>query len=120
MGKKEFAAAALDSEHKTYIVHVRLVNSDLSPSFSLLKLNVHTSRRPQVPGMIAKEAPTRIPDKYIDFANMFSPDLASKLPEHNGINDYAIALVNANGFIRLSKSPISAPISFIRKKDGSF
>ena len=44
VGKKEFAAAALNSEHKTYIVHVA-------------SLNVHPSRRPQIFGLIAEEAP---------------------------------------------------------------
>ena len=50
---------------------------------------------------------------------MFSPDLASGLPEHTGINDHFIKLVDANGFIRLSKSPADAPILFDRKSDRS-
>ena len=37
VGKKKFAAAALDPKHKTYVVHIRLVSSVTSPSFSLLK-----------------------------------------------------------------------------------
>ena len=32
VGKKEFAAAALDPEHETYVVHVGSVSSDASPS----------------------------------------------------------------------------------------
>ena len=46
VGKKKFAAAALDPEHKTYIVYVKSVSSDASPSSSPLELNVHPSRRP--------------------------------------------------------------------------
>ena len=69
VGKKEFAAAALDSEHETYIVHVASPGS--------LPLNVHPSRRPQISGLIAEEAPTKVPAKYLDFADVFSPDLAS-------------------------------------------
>ena len=72
MGKKEFAAAELDPEHETYVVHVR----------------------PQIAGLIAEEAPTKVPAKYADFADVFSPDLASELPEHTGINDHAIKLVD--------------------------
>ena len=34
IGKKEFAAAKLDPEHKTYVVHVRLVSSIALSSFS--------------------------------------------------------------------------------------
>ena len=37
-------------------------------------------------------APTKVPVEYTDFA--FSPDLASELPEHTGINDHAIELVD--------------------------
>ena len=55
----------------------------------------------------------------IDFADVFSPDLASGLPEHTGINDRAIELVDATEFMRPSKSPTSAPILFDRKPDGS-
>ena len=108
---------------------------------------VHPSRRPQIAGLIAEEAPTKVPVEYADFADVFSPDLASELFEHTGINDHAIELVDgqqppygpiynpgpveletlkayietylANGFIRPSKSPAGAPILFDRKSDGS-
>ena len=145
VGKKEFAAAALDPESETFVVHVASLSSDASPSSS--PLDVHPSRRPQVSGLIAEEAPTKVPAEYSDFADVFSPDLASELPEHTGINDHAIELVEgqqppygpiyslgpveletlkayietnlANGFIRPSKSPAGAPILFDRKSDGS-
>ena len=41
VGKKEFAAAALDPEHETYIVHVASLSS-----IPLASLDVHPSRRP--------------------------------------------------------------------------
>ena len=78
---------------------------------------VHPSRRPQRTSLIAEETPTKVPVKYADFA--FSPDLASELPEHTGINDYAIKLVDANGFIKPSKLPKGAPILFDQKTNGS-
>ena len=96
--------------------------------------------------MIAKEALTKVPAKYSDFADIFSPDLASKFPKHTGISNHAIELVDgqqppygliyslgpvkletlkdyietnlANGLIRPSKFPASAPILFDRKSDG--
>ena len=61
VGKKEFAAAALDPERETYVVHARSVRSDVSPSSSPLKLDVHPSRRPQVSSLIAEEALTTVP-----------------------------------------------------------
>ena len=98
--------------------------------------------------MIAEKAPIKVPAKYSDFTDVFSPDLTSKLPEHIEINNHAIELVGsqqppygriyslgpveletlkayidtnlANGFIRLSKSPAVAPILSDRKSNGSF
>ena len=144
MGKKEFAATALDSEHETYVVHVGSVSFDAPPSSS--SLDVHLFQRPQTSDLIAKEAPTKILVKYSDFADVFSLDLAFKLPKHTGINDYAIELIKgqqppyrpiyslgpveletlkayietnlANGVIRPSKSPAGASILFNRKSDG--
>ena len=92
MGKKEYAAAALNPEHETYIVYIGSVNSDALLSF--FPLDVHPSWRPQISGLIAKEASTKVPVKYSNFMNIFSPDLASELSKHIGINDYAIKLVN--------------------------
>ena len=82
VSKKEFAATKLDARHETYIVNIG----------------------PQIDGLIAKEAFTKVPAKDVDFTDVFSPDLASKLPEYTKINDHAIELVNAIGLIRLSKS----------------
>ena len=91
VGKKEFAAAALDPESETFVVHVASLSSDTSSSSS--PLDVHLSRKPQISGLIAEEATTKVPAKYLDFADVFSLDLASKLPEHTRINDHAIELV---------------------------
>ena len=143
MDKKEFAAAALDPEHETYIVHVASLSSTL-----LASPDVHPSRRPQISGLIAEETPIKIPAKYLDFADVFAADLASKLPEHIGINNHTIKLVDgcqqppygpiyslrpveletlkayietnlANGFIKPSKSPAGALILFDWMSDGS-
>ena len=157
VGKKKFAAAALNPEHETYVVHVASLNIHpfrkpqisglIAEEAPVVSLNVYPSRRPQISGLIVEETPTKVPAKYSDFADVFSPDLASELPEHTGINDHAIKLVkgqqlpygpiyslgpvelktlkayietnSANGFIRPSKSPAGAPILFDRKSDGS-
>ena len=92
MGKKEFATTAFDLEHEKYIVHVGLVSSNALPISS--PLNVHPSRRSQRSGLIAKKAPTKIPAKYLDFADIFSLDLTPKLSKNTKINDHAIKLVD--------------------------
>ena len=95
VGNKEFTATALDPEHETYVVHVGSVSSDMLPSSFPLKLNIHPFRRPWVSGLIAKKALTKVLAKYLDFADIFSSDLASKLPKHTRINNYAIDLVKS-------------------------
>ena len=141
-------AIALNPEHETYVVYIELVNSITLPSSSLLKLNIYTLCKPQIFGLIAEEAFIKIFDKYIDFADVFSLDLAFKLPKHTEISNHAIKLVNgwqspyepiyslkpveleilktyietnlANGFIRPSKSPAATPILFDQKSDSFF
>ena len=144
--KKEFAAATLDPEYEIYVIHVRSVSSDALPIFS--PFDVYPSQRSQISGLITEEAPTKVPAKYLDFTDLFSPDLASELPEHTRIKNYAIKLVDgqqllygsiyslgpvelkilktyietnlANGFIKPSKLPVDASILFNRKSDGFF
>ena len=140
VGKKEFAAVALDSKHETFVVHVAFLSSIL--------LNIHLSCRPQISDLIVKKASTNVSDKYIDFVDVLSLDLASKLPENTGINNHAIEIVDgqqlpygsiynlkpvelktlktyietnlANKFIKPSKSSAGAPILFDRKPNKFF
>ena len=87
MEKKEFAAAALDLEYKTFVIHVT------SLSFTPLNTDVHISYRFQISSLIAKEISTKVSNKYVNFADVFSPDLVSERSEYIGINDYIIKLV---------------------------
>ena len=135
VGKKEFAATAFDPEHETYVVYIA-------------SLNIHPFRKPQISGLIAEEAPTKISAEYSDLMDIFSPDLATELLEHTEINTYTIDLEEgkqssygpiyslgpveletlkiyiktnlANGFIRPSKSPAGTPILFDKKPNRSF
>ena len=146
VGKKKFAAAALHSEHETYIVYAGLVSSNTLPNS--FPLDFYPFWRPQISNLIAEEVPTKISAEYSDFANVYSLDLAFELSKHIGINNIAINLVKscqqppygliyslgpveletlkayietnlANGFIRPSKSPTGAPILFDQKSIGS-
>ena len=140
--KKKFAAVAFDPEHETYIVHIASLRST-----PLTFLYVHPFWEPQIPSLIAEEAPTKVSAKYLDFADVFSPDLAMKLLKHTEINTHAIDLEEskqppyepiyslgpveletlktytktnlANSFICPSKSPAIAFILFDKKSDGN-
>ena len=113
--KKEFAATAFDPEHETFVVHVAFLSSvpSLSSVTSLsstsLDADIYPSRRPQKADLIAEEAITKVPVEYANFADVFFPDLASKLPKYTEINNHFIKLIDANGFIRPFKSPVGIP-----------
>ena len=95
--KKEFADAALNLEYETFIVYIAFFSFTplvMSLSFILLNIGVHPFRRTQISNLIVKEAPTKVSNKYVDFADVFFLDLMSKLPKHTKINDHAIELVN--------------------------
>ena len=98
--KKKFATAAPDPKCETFVVYVVLLSAT---SLSSSPLDVHPSRRFQIVGLIAMEASTKFLAKYANFADVFTSNLASKLPEHTRINHYAIKLVDESGFIKLSK-----------------
>ncbi len=140
IGKKEFTTAALDPENEAFVVHVAARSVDSGDE-------VYPSRKAQIAHLRADEVSTKIPSKYADFADVFSPKLTAALPEHTGINNHAIELVDdwqppygpiyslgpmeletlkayiknnlTNGFIWHSKSPAGAPILFDKKPDGS-
>ena len=144
VGKKEFAATALNPGHETFVVHVASFES-LS---NTQEGDVHPSCRAQIAALVANEASTLIPTKYSDFADVFSLELASELPKYTKINNHAIELVDnwqpsyvpiyslgpveletlktyietnlKNDFIKLSKSPAEAPIFFDKQPNGSF
>ena len=67
------------------------------PEYLEDKEDVHPSCRPQRTSLIAEKTPTKASVEYVNFADVSSPDLASELPEHTGINYYTIELVDANG-----------------------
>ena len=92
VGNKEFVAVALDQKHKTYVVYVESISFDALPSSFLF--DVHLSRKPQIFGLIAKKAPTKVSIEYSDFTDVFSLDYTSKLPKYTMINDHTIKLVN--------------------------
>ena len=136
--KKEFAAAPLSANNKTFVAHVvALAKPTIMP--------IHPSYQAQVDALMSKEI--GISAEYSDFSNVFSSDSAAELLEYTGINDHPINLLDnkqppygpiyslgpveletlktyieanlVSGFIRPSKSSAGALILFNQKKDGS-
>ena len=133
--KKEFAAAVLNADNETFMVHVAALAE-------LTSILIYLSRQAQVAVLTSEE--TGIPTEYSNFSNVFSSDSAAELPEHTGINDHPIDLLDdkqppygpiyslglveleilktyieanlASGFIRPANFSSSALILFVRKK----
>ncbi len=55
---------------------------------------MHPSKRAQIAHLKVDETPSKVPNKYTDFANVFSLKLAVKFREHTRINDHDIKLVD--------------------------
>ena len=137
INQKGFIKAALDENIKAFVVHVSSLG---------LRINIHPARKAQLALLLAKKV--TVPAKCLDFTDVFSEELANILPERTGANGHAIELevgkklpygpiynlgpvelktlktyikTNlAKGFIRVSKSPVEAPIVFVHKPDRSF
>ena len=55
---------------------------------------MHLLKRAQIAHLKVNEAPSKIPSKYTNFADVFLAKLVAEHSEHTRINNYAIDLVN--------------------------
>lgn len=136
--KKKFVAVDFSFNEKTFVVH--------SVTFSL-NLEIYPFCKAQMASIFANNTFIMVFSKYTNFIDIFSLEFTAKFPEHIGINNYLIDLVNgqqptyasiysleliefktlktyietspANGFIWTFKLVIKASILFIWKLDGS-
>ena len=128
----------LDPEKEAFMVHIAIITS---------RITIHPERKAQITLLKAKKTPVLILAKYLDFANVFSKELAVVLLKHTKINTHTINLEEdkqpsyrliyslrpveleilktyiethlKTRFIWPSKSPADTPIMFDEKLDGS-
>lgn len=74
IGKKEFATAIFDLEYETFLVYVVLLNSTM-----FINANIHPSCKCQIANLITKKTLIKMLVKYVNFVNIFSPDLVLML-----------------------------------------
>ena len=86
--KKKSAKVALDKKFKTLVVYVAALEALLRSA----KMTIHPSQTAQIAAWKQNEAPTKVSPKFTDYAEVFSFDLAIKLPENTSINKHAIKL----------------------------
>ena len=129
--KREFVVAALNLDGETFVVYVLALAEPTT-------VPIHPFCQAKVAALTSEE--TRIHAEYSNFSNVFSSDSVAELPEHTGINNHSINLLDdkqlrygpiyslglvelemlktyikvnlASGFIRASKSLAGAPILF--------
>ena len=156
---KEFVIAALDTDSKTFVMHVTIREREemaMDPgrkaqietqieAQSRAQSGAQTKDKAQVRAILFDKASTEVLAEYYDYNDVFLAENAAELPENTRMNEHAIELKEgkqppvrpihslgpveletlktyietnlANGFIRLSKSPVEAPILFDRKPD---
>ena len=86
IGKKEFVAATLDLKHEAFIVHIAALSVNLGNE-------MYPLRKAQIANLKANEAPTEVPSKYPDFADVFLLKFAAQLSKYR-ISNHAIELVD--------------------------
>ena len=86
--KKEFAKAVLDQESENFVMHVAALKVPLA------RMTIHFSREAQILALIQDKTSTKVPPKYVHYADVFSFDLAIELPKNININEHAITLQN--------------------------
>ena len=134
---KEFGKTVLNEKSETFVVHMTFFN---------LASGTHLERKTQIASLPTEEV--KIPDKYLDFTNVFSEEKVLVLSKRTKLNEHAINLEDGKqppygpvyslglvkletlkiyiethlktGFIWPFKSPAGAPILFDKKPDGSF
>lgn len=78
--KKKFPAVALNIKAKIFVINIT----------TLLAISTYLSKKAQIKGLLAKEAFIKVIAKYLDYINVFPPDLTIELLEHIVINNYTI------------------------------
>lgn len=81
--KKKFVAAVFYLDYKAFIIYIVA----LKISFDL-DAKVHSLKKAQIAYPKVDKTLTKISNKYINFANVFSQKLVRKFLKHMSINNY--------------------------------
>lgn len=87
--KKEFAVTAFDLKDKIFVVHVIFL--------TILNISkVYPFYITEIVSLQGNKAPSIVFPEYFNFANIFSPKLAVKLPKYPEINNHTIDLFDGS------------------------
>ena len=85
INNKEFAVVVQNADNKTFVIYIVA----LAEQTTML---IYPSHQVQIDLQISEEIGISV--EYSDFSNMFSSNSMADLPEHNGINDHPIKLLD--------------------------
>lgn len=85
--KKKCIVTALKLKHKVFVIYIAALTINSGDE-------VHPLRKAQIAHLKAYEAFVKVSNKYANFANIFSPELAATLSKHMEINNHGIELVD--------------------------
>ncbi len=86
INNREFARVALDKNSRTFVIHISTLKATI----------IHPSQGAQIAALQWDKAPTKIPAKYSNYADVFSSDRVMELQENIGLNEHIIELVEGN------------------------
>lgn len=84
--KKKVVIIAYNQDDETFEVYI----------VSFTNRYVHSFCRVEIAFLIQNNSRTTVLSKYTNFANVFTPNLATKLPEYTRVNDHPINLVESH------------------------
>ena len=89
---KEFVIAALDTDSKTFVMHVAIREREEMAMNPDRKAPIEAQSGAQVGALLFNEASTEVQVEYSDYSDVFSAEIAAELPENPGINEHTIEL----------------------------
>lgn len=78
----------MDKNSETFVIHIIILKTS--------KIKIYSFYTAQIVALQWEKAFTKILTEYQNYADVFSADLAIKLPENTSINEYVIELMNRN------------------------
>lgn len=143
----EFAKGASDRNFETFVIYIAILKILVAMPIYLSKA-FQIQDDPTWATLLWDKAPSEVPTKYFDYADVFSIDLAMELLENTSINEYIIELIEGKQqlygpiytlslvkleslkayiktylktrFIRFSKSFVGVRIIFDKKPNNNF
>lgn len=87
--KREFTATTLDKNAKIFVFYI----------MTLLAIFIHPNRKALIRASLAKKAPNKVVAEYLNYADIFSLDLAMKLSDILGLTIIPSILQNRNNYL---------------------